>query len=111
MDARAGRGRRFALLRLLARIGNATVHHALECVPEALADLFELPQRDVAFLELPVRDPPLDHIGDKLIDLLRRDALEAARSAFNRVSKADDRAFPRLRTWSRIAKAFFPHFG
>src|SRR3954452_10122293 len=59
-------------------VRDAAVQHALQGVFEILRDDFDLAHGEITLLQLPIEDPLFDHVGDQLVNLLWRDALQAA---------------------------------
>ncbi len=96
--------------RLLLGIGDAAVQHGHEGEAEPFGDDFQFAQREIALVQLSIRDALFDELIDKLFDFLQGRFLQATRGALDDICQADDGTFLGLRLRATVTKAFFAHF-
>src|SRR5438045_8061621 len=96
-------------LRVLFWIRDAGVQHRHQSKTETFRDQVQIPECQIAFDQLSVRDPLADQFTHELLDLLRRRFFQTARRAFDYVGQADYRAFFRLRLRAVVAESLFAH--
>src|SRR5207244_4668207 len=97
--------------RLSAVLGirNPTVQHHREREPEAFGNDFQLAEREIAVVQLPISNALFDQFIHERFDFLRRWFLETTRGTFDRIGEANYGAFFCLRFRSAIAEALLRH--
>src|SRR5438093_4359322 len=88
---------------------DAGMEHILKSKSESLSNNLKLLQRKVTFVQLPLRDPAVHDVTDKLLNFLRSRFFEASGSALYRIGETDDSAFFKLRFRPTVSKTFLAH--